>query len=320
MDHDAPLPVLDFPSEAPAFRARSRAPRPRMAEARSAILGMGYALPEIVVSSDEVERAANLAEKFGLQEGHLERVLGVKERHMAPPTANPSDLAMVAARKAMDQAGVAPGELDVIVFAAVTRDPSEASTAHVMQERLGARSAYVFDVANGCRSVLDAIHLVDSLIGGGRCRRALVCSAELGSRMLRDGVSRLRTDEGGRDLASVLPSLGLGDAGVALVLGKAIRRGGAVAAPRSFKCFEFAARGEQAMARVLERTGWTLDQIDLIVPHHAPTRERHGDTASCQVPLALMKAQEEGRLHRGDKVVLAGLGFGLTAGFATMIW
>ncbi len=350
-------------------RGAAKAPAPTRAPwaGASRVRGLAYHLPPAQVRSDFVEEALLLEERFGVRRGTLERTTGVKTRHLADADARPSDLAHAAALKALAAADVDPADLDVVVYAAVYRDYAEPATAHVLQARLGARGAFVFDVSNACLSMVNGILLVDSLIATGRCRLGLVCGGELASEVLRathDALPGL--DRAG--LAALYPALTCGDAGAAVVLepqgqGRGPRRG--------FVAFEFASHGEHAdlcvlealqgqpmrtdgrgllevgarmagvaLERVLERSGWTKDDVDLVIPHQisvpATTRifgelglplekchlviDRFGNTAATTVPVALAHAAETGRLRPGMKVVLAGLGSGVSVGFASLVW
>jgi 3-oxoacyl-[acyl-carrier-protein] synthase III len=135
---------------------------------RSRIAGIGHYVPERVVGSAALEKELCLTDRLGVPAGFIERMTGVAERRWAPPGTATSDLAALAAERALAAADLDAGDLDCIVFAAVGQDLAEPATANILQERLGARRAHVFDVKNACNSWLNGIDLADSLIATGR--------------------------------------------------------------------------------------------------------------------------------------------------------
>jgi 3-oxoacyl-[acyl-carrier-protein] synthase-3 len=335
------------------------------ATAFSRIRGIGYHVPEEKVESARLESGFDLP-SIGMRKGSIERITGVKTRHLACAETLPSELAYEATLDAMARGLVKSEDLDVIVYAAVFRDYAEPATAHVIQAKLHADRALVFDISNACLSIMDGILLVDALIGTGRCRTGLVCGGELCSEVLRATYDKVRALKGADELLPYFPSLTLGDAGAAVVLEpRAPEEPG-----RGFLAFEFLSAGENydlcvlpqagqpmvtdgkrllevgarlagvALERLLAKTGWRKDEIDLVVPHQISVRanaevvralgvdpakchlviDRFGNTAATTLPLALAHAAQTGRLLPGMKVILAGLGSGVSVGFAAMVW
>lgn len=333
--------------------------------AYSRIRSIGYHVPDERVDSGRLEQGFELP-ALGVKAGTIERITGVRTRHLADAATRPSELAYEATLDAMARGLVKSEDLDVIVYAAVFRDYAEPATAHVIQAKLHADRALVFDVSNACLSIMDGILLVDALIGAGRCRTGLVCGGELCSEVLRATYDRVRTMKAPDDLLPYFPSLTLGDAGAAVVLEAKT----ADEPARGFVAFEFLSAGEnwdlcvlpqagepmvtdgkrllevgarmagRALERLLEKTGWTRDEIDLVVPHQISVRanaevlratgipaskchlviDTFGNTAATTLPLALAHAAQTGKLLPGMKVVLAGLGSGVSVGFAAMVW
>ena len=146
---------------------------------RTVIAGMGHYLPERVVTSEEVEEKMKSRLNFMFPKGSIEKLCGVRERRHVDNGFHPSDLACKASEMALKQAGVKPEELDVIVFGACTKDIAEPATANILQEKLNAPNASVFDTQNACNSFINALDVVDSLIRTGKCRTALVASGEV---------------------------------------------------------------------------------------------------------------------------------------------
>lgn len=330
----------------------------------SRIRGLGYHVPEMRVATEVLEQFFELSH-FGFPRGVIERVTGVKERRVSGPEQKPSDLAYLAVLDAMVQGKIGADELDVIVFASVSRDYQEPATAHVIQAQLAAQNAFVFDVSNACLSIFDGMMLVDSLIASGRVRKGLVCGGEQAGDLLRALAVEIRTMEDKETLAERLAMFTLGEAGAAVIL-----EAKEPDDPRGFVAFERASRGQhyklctlESMDRpmvtdsgrlldagiallasrfpaILEASGWTRDDIDVVIPHQVSLvatargmdalglpRERahvvvqeYGNTASTAVPLALARAADSGRLEPGSKVLIAGLGSGVSIGLATMVW
>src|SRR5215470_1800697 len=130
---------------------------------RVCISGVGAELPARVITTAEVEERAVL-QRFGFERGWLERVTGVRERRWADPDVQPSELAVLAAQKALADAGRDPLEIDTLVFTGITRDCIEPATANLVAEALGTRNARVFDLLNACNSLIDGIDVAEALI------------------------------------------------------------------------------------------------------------------------------------------------------------
>ncbi|GAA3773043.1 ketoacyl-ACP synthase III [Streptomyces coacervatus] len=150
--------------------------------------------------------------------GLLRQMYGFEERRVAPADARPSDLAAAAARSLLDECGLGPDAVDLLVFASAGKDLEEPATAHVVADRLGV-TAPAFDVQNACNGVLNALEIADAMIRAGRCRRVLIATGERGSMLSR--LPARNRDE----LALLLPALTLGDLGAALLVEASERPG-----------------------------------------------------------------------------------------------
>ncbi|MFC5744517.1 3-oxoacyl-ACP synthase III family protein [Actinomadura rugatobispora] len=169
-------------------------------------------LPETTLTTAELEeRLAERNPGLDLPRGLILDGSGVRRRHVADPSDRPSDLAAAAGRKLLDEHGVHPGDLDLIIYAGVSSDLVEPATGHVVAAKLGA-DCPVFDVRNACNSVLNAIEVADTLIGGGRYRRVLICCGELPSAITPWTVG------GTEEFFTVAASYTVSDAGAALLL------------------------------------------------------------------------------------------------------
>jgi len=181
---------------------------------RAGIAGLGSWVPELVVTSEEVERRIAEASRehgFVPKPGVVLERTGVRERRYKQPHEQASDMAVAAARRAMADAGVEAGDLDLIIFASSSQDLVEPATSHLVSAKLGAR-AMVFDVKNACNSFMNGMQVADSLIRTQQYRRILVCTGEAPSEAIRWNV---------RDWAHMKQSFAgytFGDAGAAAVL------------------------------------------------------------------------------------------------------
>jgi 3-oxoacyl-(acyl-carrier-protein) synthase III len=339
------------------------------------ITGVGVELPADIITTAEVEERAGLQDRFGLEPGWLEHVTGVRTRRWASPDVQPSELATAAGKKALECAGVDPLEVDTLIFAGITRDCLEPATANLVAEAVGTRNARVFDLINACNSVVDAIDVGDSLIQSGKAERVLVATGERASLAIN---WQARTME---ELLESVASLVVGDGGGAVVLepgdapGRGIRerefrsdatqwrhaiggrfRPGTQACEvcgglldRTFRCngrdLFAAAFGLllPTMQTVMERTGWSYDDLDVIFCHQPTKRfiekaipflgdagkaaeklwgtaERYGNTSTTSLPLALAEAQAAGTLVPGAKVLVLAPSSGVSAAAVTMVW
>ncbi len=331
----------------------------------STVTGSAHYVPETVVTSQDVDRRLTMKNN-GV--GRLvESLTGVRERRHASPGQNASDMAVPAARQALERAGRTPEDVDLLIFAACSRDLTEPATANIVQTKLGASNAHVLDVANACNSFLNALDVADAQIATGRARCALVCTGELLSSVINWDLK----DKA--DLDTGFAALTLGDGGGAWVLEPAaddgrgllesefytdgrhwelcvVRSGGSMSprhrdpdtyflsspAPLNALAIEHLPR---VIERVLDKTGWTLDEVDLIAPHQVSTAinaeicritnfplervsttvDRYGNCAAASVPIAFGEALDAGRIGPGSRVMLVGGAAGFSAAAITLV-
>jgi len=323
---------------------------PRAAQARySRVLGTGGYLPERRVTNDEL--AAQLA-RDGIETSDawiVERT-GIRARHFAAADQGASDLALPAARAALQAAGIAAQEIDLIIVATSTPDMVFPSTAAILQHKLGVHGCAAFDVQAVCSGFVYAMSVADSMIKTGAANKALVVGAEVFSRIL--------------DFKDRTTCVLFGDGAGAVVLGASNEpgilatelhadgrhvdvlctpghvSGGEILGHPLLKMdgpavFKLAVSVLEKVARsVLEKAGRTEADIDWLIPHQANIRimegtarklklssERmvatvaeHGNTSAASIPLALDAAVRDGRVKRGDTVMLEGVGGGFTWG------
>ncbi|GAA5081307.1 3-oxoacyl-[acyl-carrier-protein] synthase-3 [Thermocatellispora tengchongensis] len=183
-----------------------------MSAIRTRLAGVAAHLPETTMTTAELEDLL-AARNPGLElpRGVIHNGSGVRRRHIAPPHEKPSDLAVHAARRLLEDHDLQPHDLDLIVYAGVTVDLLEPATAHVVAAKLGA-DCPVFDVRNACNGMLNGIQVADALVAGGRHRRVLVCCGELATAFMPWTLSDAE------EFFTVAAAYTVSDAGAALLL------------------------------------------------------------------------------------------------------
>lgn len=322
------------------------------------IAGLGHYLPECVVSSTELEA------RLSLTPGFIEQSAGIRERRFASHETS-AGMAASAARQALQLAGREPAELDLIVGASTSPQQCIPCTAALVQRELGApdgRSA-CFDVNATCLSFLFALQAVAPLVAAGAYRNALIFSSEIICHSLDFNQPHSAVLFGEAAAAAVVTRADETDQSVwhqalfethssgadytRIVGGGALHHPNDPATTRQMNMFDMNGRAIMQQAgrligsfteRVLQRTGWAREDVDLLVPHQAskpalgllverlgfrseqlfvnlPTR---GNCVAASIPLAFSEALEQGRLRRGQRVLLLGSGAGLTLGAVTL--
>ena len=313
------------------------------------ISGTGSYLPERRLTNHDL--AAQLAER-GVETSHewiVERT-GIEARHFADAETFTSDLALQASLKAIEAAGVTPQDIDLIIVATSTPDMVFPSTACILQNKLGANGGAAFDVQAVCSGFVYALTVADSMIRSGAAKRALVVGAEVFSRLLDfndrttcvlfgDGAGAVvleASDEPGI-LATDLHADGR-HVGILCVPGN-VSGGEVLGSPMltmdGQAVFKLAVNVlEKAAHAVLEKAGKTEADIDWLVPHQANIRimqstakklklsmdkvivtvHQHGNTSAASIPLALDQGVRDGKIKKGETVMLEGVGGGFTWG------
>ncbi|MFI5936627.1 3-oxoacyl-ACP synthase III family protein [Actinoplanes sp. NPDC051494] len=178
---------------------------------RVGITAVAGALPAYEVTTADLQRRVAHASGLPFPDGMMVRATGIERRRVAADDEYASDLALTAARRVLDDTGLDPLDLDLLLFASATRDMVEPATAHVVQAALGSR-AHALDVTNACNSFLNGIDLARAMIIAGRARRALVVTGETPTRAMRprlDGMVQARQS---------LAGYTFGDAGAAVLV------------------------------------------------------------------------------------------------------
>jgi 3-oxoacyl-[acyl-carrier-protein] synthase-3 len=182
---------------------------------RVRITGVAAHLPRRTLSSAAVEaEIRRCSNGFVPREGIIETMTGIRSRHVADDSTQASDLAVAASVKLLADRGIAPTDLDLVLFASASQDMAEPATAHIVCAKLGARCP-AFDVKNACNSVLNGIQVAEAMITSGRCERVLVTTGETPSRAVRWQVRDFA------QFAESFPGYTLSDAGAAVLLERA---------------------------------------------------------------------------------------------------
>jgi 3-oxoacyl-[acyl-carrier-protein] synthase III len=318
-----------------------------MSGLHSVVLGVGSALPARKVTNEELAQTVDTTDQW-----IVERT-GIRSRYVAAEGETTATLATDAARRALEHAGIASTEIDLIVLATATPDQTFPSSATKVQAALGINDCIAFDVHAVCTGFLYALSVADSMLRSGNARKALVIGAETFSRILDwedratcvlfgDGAGAivLSAEDSDRGiLATKLHADGRhndllfvdGGPSTTGTVGKLRMKGREV--------FRHAVVNlAQVMNEVLESAGLTVGEVDWVVPHQANARildatakklglppekivvtvDRHANTSAASVPLALDTAVKDGRIKRGDLIVLEAMGGGFTWGAAVL--
>lgn len=189
-------------------------------QGHSRIVSAGIYLPEERVSSKQLLEKIDSKNRFDISYDWLDRIMGIHERRVAPMDMSPSDMAVRAAKEAIEMAGIMPTQIDAIIYAGVDRDYIlEPATAHVVQDKIGAYNAIALDVTNACHGFMNGIHLMDALIATGQVRRGLIVTGERGYRYIEKAIGVLSQSTDRNVFFKLAGGLTLGDAGAALIVG-----------------------------------------------------------------------------------------------------
>ncbi|HYO28529.1 MAG TPA: beta-ketoacyl-ACP synthase III [Azonexus sp.] len=315
------------------------------------LIGTGSYLPgDPVTNNDLVTRGVDTNDEW------IVTRTGISSRYLAEPGATASELGLTAARRALEMAGVDGSEIDLIIVATSTPDFIFPSTACLIQGQLGNKGATAFDVQAVCSGFVYALGIADKFISSGSHKKALVIGTEVFSRILDwndrgtcvlfgDGAGAvvLEASDTPGILATALHADG-SQSGILNVPGQ-ICSGQVTGDPflrmDGQAVFKFAVRVLADVAEeVCATAGIRSSEVDWLIPHQANIRiidatgrklgidrnkvivtvDRHGNTSAASVPLALDEAVRDGRIQRGQKVLLEGVGGGFTWGAALLVF
>jgi len=321
---------------------------------RACPIGCGHYLPERVMEN------AEFAERLDTSDEWIRARTGIERRHIAADGERTSDLATRAAERAMARAGIAAGDLDAIVLATATPDQTFPSTATRVQDAIGMRQGFAFDIQAVCAGFIFALANASGLIQSGMARRVMVIGAETFSRIL-DWEDRATCVLFGDGAGAVILEAREGTGGPADcgVLGTSLHSDGAhnrilyvsggpsTTGDAGFLRMEGREVFRHAVVKladvaeeVMGRAGVASADIDWVVPHQANIRiieatakkagvpmekvivtvHDHGNTSAASIPLALSVAVEDGRIRPGHLLLMEAIGGGLAWGGAVMRW
>ncbi len=321
---------------------------------RSVVRGIGSALPRRIMKNTDFEGMVETSDEWIAQR------TGIRQRHIAADDETTASLGEAAAREALDNAGLTPDDIDLIVLATSTPNNTFPATAVEIQQRLGMRHGFAFDMQAVCSGFVYAVTTADLYIRGGLAKRVLIIGSETFSRIL-DWNDRstcvLFGDGAGAMVLEAQEGAGtIADQGV---LAASLRSDGThreklyvdggpsttgTVGHLRMEGREVFKHAVGMITDVIEATfseaGITAEDLDWFVPHQANKRiidasakklgiadakvvitvDRHGNTSAASVPLALAVAVKDGRIRKGDLVLLEAMGGGFTWGAVLLRW
>ena len=321
---------------------------------RSEIIGTGICLPDNVVTNDELSKRVDTSDEW------IRERTGIRERRIVRDGETTSQLAVAAARAALTDAAIDAGEIDLIVVATTTPDETFPATATTVQSRLGMSRGAAFDVQAVCSGFIYGLAVADNFIKAGQAKTVLLIGAETMSRLLDwtdrttcvlfgDGagafVLQAGEGEGTNADRGVLNTKLFSDGRLHDLLyvdgGPSLTQTTGHLRMKGKEVFKHAVTNiSAAIEASAGEAGLTVADIDWFVPHQANQRildgtarklgippdkvistvAVHGNTSSASVPLALQTAVEDGRIKRGDLVLLEAMGGGFTWGAGLVRW
>jgi 3-oxoacyl-[acyl-carrier-protein] synthase III len=304
------------------------------------IVGIGRYLPEKIVTNADLEKVMDTSDEW------IRTRTGIEERRIADDNTNSSDMGLAAAQKAIEDAGITPEDIDLILVATVTPDQPFPSVACMLQERLGAKKAAAMDVSAACAGFMYGIITGKQFVESGAYKYVLVVGVEKLSKI---------TDWNDRNTAVLF-----GDGAGAVIVGEVSEGRGILSFElgadgtgskhlyqdeyiimNGREVFKFAVRqmGESCV-HVLEKAGLTKDDVDFLIPHQANIRimeasrqrlelpvekmsktvHKYGNTSAASIPISLVEEIEAGKIKDDDIIVMVGFGGGLTWGAIAIRW
>jgi len=321
----------------------------------SMIRGIGAAVPERILTNADLAKIVDTSDQW------IQERTGMKVRHIVDDKVQNSDLSAQAAKKALDDAQMTAEEIDTIIVATVTGDVTFPATACYVQEKIGAVNAAAFDISAACSGFLFGLNIADGFIASGKSKNVLIIGCEVLSRIL-DWKDRttciLFGDAAGAAVLGPANGDGRGVLGTFIKTDGKLAQllwmpGGGTRFPAEVALSEnlnnIKMKGQEvfkaavtamgdAAVHILEKTGLTPDEIDLLIPHQANIRiinatarrlkmpiekvfinvQDYGNTSSASIPLALAEARQKGILKEGDVCVMVTFGGGFTWGSAAV--
>lgn len=324
--------------------------------AYAAITGWGMYVPERILTNADLEKMVDTSDEW------IRSRTGIRERHIAGPDDLSSTMGATAARHAIERAGIAPDEIDLIICGTSSPDSPMPSTACLIQSHLNATRAAPFDVQAVCSGFVYSLVIGTQFIRSGAAKTVVVVGTDMLTRyvdytdrntciLFGDGAGAVVLQASAQPSGVLAFQLGAlpGTSELLHVPGANSHPLAADALPpdaqymkmEGREVFKYAVRAmAESSAEVLKKTGQTVEDIALLIPHQANLRmieavasrldmpmertivniDRYGNTSAATIPIAICEAFDAGRLHDGDNVLLTACGGGLTWGSAVVKW
>jgi len=322
---------------------------------RSVILGTGSELPSKIITNHDLEKMVETSDEW------ITVRTGIKERRVLEEGKGNADMAFQAATRALEDATMDAKDLDAIIMGTVTADYPFPSSACVLEDMLGARGVFSFDVGAACSGFLNALSVADSFIRLGKIRNALVVGSDALSRLLNwqdrttcilfgdaAGAVVLGASENGNGILSTkLRTDGSYAKTLYVPAGGSLKPASCQTVERNEhtitmngkEVFKIAVRSMEDISReALEEAGVRIDEVSLVIPHQANRRiivalaerlgftmdkvminlDKYGNTSAASIPVALDEAKRQGRIQKGDVVLLNAFGAGFAWGAAVV--
>jgi 3-oxoacyl-[acyl-carrier-protein] synthase III len=328
------------------------------AQFRAKISALGTYVPPRLLTNDDLEKMVETSHDW-----IMERT-GIRERHIVDKGTATSDLAVEAAKKVLAHRGMVPTDVEVIIVATVTPDMFFPSTACLVEDKLGAKGAWGFDISAACSAFVYALQTGAQFIATGAHKKVMVIGADVMSSIIDytdratciifgDGAGAVILEAAEDDSVGIIDYLHEidGSGGCSLYM-----PGGGSLNPSTHETvdqkmhyvhqdgqavFKFAVRKmAEVCEKILERNGFKGSDVKTFIPHQANKRiimataerlnmhlenviiniDRYGNTTAATIPLAMETACREGKLKKGDLVLLASVGAGFTVGATLLRW
>ena len=321
---------------------------------RTKVIGSGAYMPANIVTNDDLAKRVDTSDEW------IRERTGIRQRHIVADGEKTSDLALAAARAAIQDAGIDVSDLDMVICATTTPDETFPATATIVQSKLGMTRGAAFDLQAVCSGFIYGLSVADNMIRGGQAKTVLLIGAESMSRLL-DWSDRTTCVLFGDGAGAVILQgyEGRGDNADQGILNTRIFSDGRMhdmlyvdGGPSSTQTTgHLRMQGKEvfrhavtniaaAITASADAAGVAVADIDWFVPHQANQRildgtakklgidpakvvstvAMHGNTSAASVPLALVTAIQDGRIKRGDLVLLEAMGGGFTWGAALLRW
>lgn len=322
------------------------------------ITGVAVYLPPRTLTNADLEKMVQTSDAW------IRERTGIRERHIVDAGVATSHLATEAARRLLEKTGTRAEDLDLIIVATVTPDMMFPATACLVQDRIGAKKAWGFDLSGACSGFLYALTVGAQFVGAGTHRKVMVIGSDTMTSILDfkdrttcvlfgDAAGAVLLEPAANETEGILDFVHDidGSGGMSLYM----PAGGSLHPPshetvdkrmhyvhqEGPQVFKYAVRKMAEVAcQIVDRNGYTGADLNLIVPHQANLRiiramqqrlgvedskvliniDRYGNTTAATIPLGLYDAIDQGRLHKGDLVLLVAVGAGYTTGGILMRW